>query len=121
MPRKSRLVDARPHFTEDPKDFSLAFLRQIVETRPSDRLLDHTIIKGIEKFLKTDDFTPATVWNFYKRTLDVIVHTSGAAPMFIVMFDLEECFLAPPGGYADFDSSIDKAPWRNGGELWPTD
>ena len=53
MPRKSRLVDARPHFTEDPKDFSLAFLRQIVETRPSDRLLDHTIIKGIEKFLKT--------------------------------------------------------------------
>ena len=93
-------------------DTYLGLLRVLLENPPSDRVVDPMVLRWTREFLSESDYSAVAVWNFYKKTLDHIVHGSLGSSFIVTLFDLESSTKPPKGGYAQADGSINSAPWR---------
>ena len=97
--------------------FWLPILTRLEEL--SDDQISPQTVKLIQNFRKQTDLTDADVWNFLKKLLDFIVHTSGANRFVITTIDVEPHYEPPQGKvYKQADGSISKAPWREDSFNW---
>lgn len=91
----------------------LGVLQHIALDPPSSNTLDPDLVKMIQEYLdRPEEKNAISVWNFYKKLLDMIVHTSGGNGFMLTLCDLERIMKAPEGAFSHEDESMDKAPWR---------
>jgi len=77
-----------------------------------DSMLATELRDKVRAFVAAGNREAVAVWNFYKETLDLAVHSSGASGFVITLLDLERNIEPPHGALAQLDGTINNAPWR---------